>query len=85
MILHVRSHDIMSSGVVAQLFGVSEKTVRRWARAELVPSTMTLGGHLRFYRGEIEDLLTRPPLPHLPQERDWTSAAGVDCAAGKRP
>ncbi|HEX2272469.1 MAG TPA: helix-turn-helix domain-containing protein [Acidimicrobiales bacterium] len=41
----------------AEMLGVSPKTVVRWAAEGRIPSLVTLGGHRRFKRQEIEDLL----------------------------
>ena len=43
----------------AQMLGVSPKTVVRWAAERRIPSLVTLGGHRRFKREEIEALLQR--------------------------
>ena len=42
------SREFLSRGEVARLFGVSASTVTRWARAGLVASVRTPGGHYRF-------------------------------------
>ena len=42
---------------VAELFGVDPKTVTRWAKAGKLTSIRTLGGHRRFRKSEVEDLL----------------------------
>ncbi|HEX2042555.1 MAG TPA: helix-turn-helix domain-containing protein [Acidimicrobiales bacterium] len=41
----------------AQMLGVTAKTVVRWAAEGRIPSMVTLGGHRRFKRQEIEDLV----------------------------
>ncbi len=43
----------------AEMLGVSRKTVVRWAAEGRIPSLVTLGGHRRFKRDEIEELLRR--------------------------
>ena len=43
-----QSREFLSRGEVARLFGVSPSTVTRWARAGLVASVRTPGGHYRF-------------------------------------
>ncbi len=43
----------------AQMLGVSPKTVVRWAAEGHIPSLVTLGGHRRFKREEILELLQR--------------------------
>ena len=41
---------------VAEILRVSPKTVSRWAKDGKLPHLITLGGHRRFPRTEIEDL-----------------------------
>ena len=41
---------------VAEILSVSPKTVSRWAKDGKLPHLITLGGHRRFPRAEIEDL-----------------------------
>ena len=43
-----QSREFLSRGEVARLFGVSPSTVTRWARAGLVASVRTPGGHYRY-------------------------------------
>ena len=42
---------------VARAFHVSPKTVARWADEGRIPYVLTLGGHRRFPRKDIEALL----------------------------
>jgi excisionase family DNA binding protein len=44
---------------VAELFRVHPKTVRRWARDGKLQSIVTVGGHRRFFRDEVEAMLRR--------------------------
>jgi excisionase family DNA binding protein len=44
---------------VARLFRVDPKTVTRWAKAGRLTSTQTIGGHRRYFRTEVEQLLMR--------------------------
>ncbi len=44
--------DFLSRREVARLFGVSTSTVTRWARAGLLATIRTPGGHYRFRAGE---------------------------------
>jgi excisionase family DNA binding protein len=51
---------------VAKLLGVSPNTVTRWAREGRLPCLVTLGGHHRFDREQVEQLrkgLTRTGEP----------------------
>jgi len=49
----------MTRADVALLLGVSPNTVARWARTGRIPCQMTLGGHRRFEREVIEEILRR--------------------------
>ncbi|HET7487880.1 MAG TPA: helix-turn-helix domain-containing protein [Acidimicrobiales bacterium] len=42
---------------VAEMFHVSTKTVVRWATEGKLPHVLTLGGHRRFPRSEIEKVV----------------------------
>lgn len=53
----VENDDLMTPGEVAAAFRVDPKTVTRWAQAGKLSSVRTLGGHRRFKRGEVEQLL----------------------------
>ena len=48
---------ILSPSEVADLFGVSAKTVTRWAKAGRIPSTRTLGGHRRYLQSDVDAAL----------------------------
>lgn len=42
---------------VAALFGVTPKTIARWAAAGKIGSIKTAGGHRRYWRAEIDVLV----------------------------
>ncbi|MBV8160358.1 MAG: helix-turn-helix domain-containing protein [Acidimicrobiia bacterium] len=44
----------MTPGEVARMLHVSPKTVNRWAHEGRIACIVTLGGHRRFQRTEIE-------------------------------
>jgi len=54
-----RERDYLTPGEVAQALHVSPKTIIRWANEGLIPCMMTLGGHRRFRRADVEDVVTR--------------------------
>lgn len=47
----------LSSGDVARLFGVSRRTVVRWATSGKLPHMVTPGGHHRFSREDVVRLM----------------------------
>ncbi len=51
--------DYLRVAEVAKAFHVSPKTVARWADEGRIPFVLTLGGHRRFPRKEIEALLPK--------------------------
>lgn len=57
--------DLLKPWEVAQLFRVDPKTVGRWALAGRVGSLKTPGGHRRFHRKEIEELLLNSFTPAM--------------------
>jgi len=48
--------DLVSTGEVASMFGVTPRTIQLWAENGLLTSTRTAGGHRRFNRAEVEAL-----------------------------
>lgn len=55
------SQDLMTPAEVAALFRVDPKTVTRWADSGKLSAMRTLGGHRRYLRSEVEDLLRGKP------------------------
>lgn len=51
--------DYLRAAEAAAYLNVSPKTVSRWAKEGKVPHIVTLGGHRRFPRQEIEALARR--------------------------
>lgn len=49
--------ESMTPAEVAELFRVDVKTVTRWAKQGRLSSQRTLGGHRRYNRAEVEQLL----------------------------
>lgn len=53
--------SLMTPGEVAKVFRVDPKTVTRWATAGKLRHTRTPGGHVRFYRDEIMEMVEGTP------------------------
>lgn len=51
--------EYLTPSEVARVLHVSPKTVSRWADVGLLPCLVTLGGHRRFARTEVEEALRR--------------------------
>ena len=51
------AEPLLTPSEVAARFRVDPKTVTRWANAGKLSSIRTLGGHRRFRRSEVEELL----------------------------
>ncbi|MDP8936232.1 MAG: helix-turn-helix domain-containing protein [Actinomycetota bacterium] len=48
--------DYLAPGDVARVLHVSPKTVSRWASQGWLPCLVTLGGHRRFRREDVEEV-----------------------------
>ena len=48
--------DYYTPGEAARLLHVSPKTIIRWANDRRIPFTVTMGGHRRFLRADIDAL-----------------------------
>ena len=51
--------EYLTPSQVARVLHVSPKTVSRWADDGLLPCLVTLGGHRRFPRHEVDEVLRR--------------------------
>ena len=51
--------EYLTPGEVARALHVSPKTIIRWANEGRIPYTMTLGGHRRFQRADVEAVVAR--------------------------
>ncbi len=51
--------EYLTPGEVARALHVSPKTIIRWANDGMIPYMMTLGGHRRFLRKDIEAVVAR--------------------------
>lgn len=51
--------EYLRPGEVATVLHVSAKTVNRWANEGRLPCVMTLGGHRRFARPDVDEVVKR--------------------------
>jgi excisionase family DNA binding protein len=51
--LGLAEDDYVTPGEAAAYLHVSPKTINRWANDGLIPCILTLGGHRRFRRGDV--------------------------------
>ena len=63
-----RDKEFLTPGEVGQLLHVSPKTVNRWANEGRIPCLVTLGGHRRFRRSDVEAAV-RQMEEHAPGRR----------------
>ncbi len=49
---------LLTPGEVAAMFRVNPKTVTRWANAGKLTPVRTLGGHRRYRRSEVDEVLS---------------------------
>jgi len=49
---------LLTPSEVAALFRVDPKTVTRWAKSGKLTAIRTLGGHRRYRKSEVENLLS---------------------------
>ena len=53
-----QQHEVLlTPAEVASLFRVDPKTVTRWAKAGKLTAIRTLGGHRRYRKSEVQNLL----------------------------
>lgn len=52
---------LLTPAEVAKLFRVDPKTVTRWAKAGKLTAIRTLGGHRRYRKSEVQNLLNIAP------------------------
>jgi excisionase family DNA binding protein len=54
----VPDHDaLLTPREVAEVFGVRTTTIARWAREGTLPASLTPGGHRRYRREDVRQLL----------------------------
>jgi excisionase family DNA binding protein len=55
--MHKSARDYLRAAEAAALLHVSPKTIGRWAKEGKVAHIVTLGGHRRFSRADVERLV----------------------------
>lgn len=53
--------DLIGAEAAAHLLGIHSRTLRRWAREGRIPAVRLPSGRYKFWRADIEALLT--PMP----------------------
>ena len=76
----------ISIAEASDVLGIAQATLRRWADAGRVPVSMTPGGHRRFARESLDNVLAeqstaRPPLARLGASADQLARAYRSSAA----
>lgn len=61
-------HELMTAGEVADIFRVNPKTIGRWAKAGRLGYIQTPGGHKRYRREEVMQLLQVEGPADAPEE-----------------
>lgn len=56
---NLEDSDYLTPGEVARMLHVSPKTISRWAAEGLLPCLVTLGGHRRFRREDVQEVALR--------------------------
>jgi excisionase family DNA binding protein len=54
-----KSDEFVTSGEVAQMFGVSLSAVAAWSDQGLLPSIRTAGGHRRYRREDVDAFMRK--------------------------
>lgn len=56
---NLENNEYLTPGEVARMLHVSPKTISRWAAEGLLPCLVTLGGHRRFRREDVQEAALR--------------------------
>lgn len=54
-----QQETLLTPSEVAEIFRVDPKTVTRWAKAGKLQAVRTLGGHRRYRKSEVLELLSQ--------------------------
>lgn len=71
--------DLLTTSQVAKFFSVAPHTIRRWAQDGLLKPARTVGGHLRFARQSVNQLLAARgfTVPDVVEEKNESTAGTV--------
>lgn len=61
--LGAEADTLLTPGEVANMFHVDPKTVTRWAKEGKIIGIKTPGGHRRFRKSDVDDMLRGKDLP----------------------
>lgn len=61
-----QENQYLTPSQVAAMLHVSPKTVSRWAIQGFLPCLVTLGGHRRFLRGDVDEVLRQMAGEQMP-------------------
>lgn len=59
----MQREELMTSAEVAAMFGVNRSTPVQWAKSGRISAVRTPGGHRRYRKGEIVELLAGSTQP----------------------
>ena len=84
--------ELLTASQVARMFGVDGSTVRKWVRLHQLAAIRTPGGHLRFRREDVDELLRgsgesreqEPERPTRPAPAEAATAPGPVTAPLKK-
>ncbi len=52
-------NELITTNQAAEYLGVTPKTLRRWESEGKIKAIRTLGGHRRFYKSDLDQLLNQ--------------------------
>jgi len=57
--MNLPTYDLINTSTACKLFGISAKTIRRWCNDGYLPYYTTVGGHKRFSKKTIQEILEK--------------------------
>jgi excisionase family DNA binding protein len=67
LVLLMSSDPLLRPGHVANVLGITTKTLRRWSEAGRLPAYF-VGGHRRYRRSDVQRLVIKPDGTHPGEE-----------------